>query len=421
MTPKPTLARIERALPAIIETFGTPCYVADEQGVLERGSDLRYAMRDVPGFQQFYAVKAWNNPENLKLQKAMGFGFDCSSVYEMNLMERIGAQGRFILTSNNSRSEWFDQANRLGGIINLDDVSLIKKVRDFPELICFRLNPGKRVSMPGVRLQSFGKPEEQKYGIMWEQLVPAYRKAKALGAKRFGLHMMIGSNCLDEEYFVNLLKLMLKACALLEKALGIRVEFVDIGGGFGIPYRPKDKGLNINRIGERFAGSLNEFKQLHGYAPALFTEMGRWMTGPFGVLALSAINRKDIYQTHIGLDAGMNALMRHGMYGAYHHVKVVGAERRRKFEIVNGVGQICENIDRLFTKRRLPVIRIGDVLLVMDVLAHGLAMVFKYNGTTAPPEVMLRTDGTAELIRRAETHDDLDATLQFEPKIIQAY
>lgn len=420
-TPAPVLARIERALPAILETFGTPCYIYDESGIIKRGYELKHAMRHVPGFQQFYAVKAWNNPENLKLHKALEFGFDCSSVYEMNLMERIGAQGRFILTSNNSRPEWFDQAIRLGGIINLDDVSLIKKVRDFPERICFRLNPGKRVSMPGIRLQSFGKPEEQKYGIMWEELVPAYRQAKACGAKRFGLHMMIGSNCLDEDYFVGLLQLMLKAAILLEKSLGICLEFVDIGGGFGIPYRPKDRALNIKRIGERFAEILAEFKRLHGYAPALFTEMGRWMTGPFGVLAVTAINRKDIYQTHIGLDAGMNALMRHGMYGSYHHIKVVGGERRRKYEVVNGVGQICENIDRVCTKRRLVVTRIGDRWIIQDVAAHSIVMVFKYNGTTAPPEVMLRMSGKAELIRRAETHDDLDATLNFKPKSVQAY
>ena len=420
-TPAPVLARIERALPAIIDEFGSPCYVYDEQGILERGLELKHAMRDVPGFQQFYAVKAWNNPENLKLQKAMMFGFDCSSVYEMNLMKKIGAQGRFILTSNNSRPEWFDQANRLGGIINLDDISLIPKVRDFPELICFRLNPGKRVKMPGVRLQSFGKPEEQKYGIMWEQLVPAYRKAKARGAKRFGLHMMIGSNCLDEDYFINLLLLMLVACALLEKSLGIRLEFVDIGGGFGIPYRPEDKALNINRIGERFAEILAKFKELYGYAPALYTEMGRWMTGPFGVLVGTVINRKDIYQTHIGLDVGMNGLMRHGMYGSYHHINIVGAERRRKFEVVNGVGQICENIDRVCTQRRLQVSRIGDRWIIQGVGAHGIVMVFHYNGTTTPPEVMVRMGGRAELIRRAETHDDLEATLNFKPKSIQAY
>ncbi|MBU6389991.1 diaminopimelate decarboxylase [Patescibacteria group bacterium] len=419
-TPKSSLARIERALPAILSEFGTPCYVYDEQGILERGAALKHYMRDVPGYRQWYAVKAWNNPANLRLQQSMGFGFDCSSMYEMHLMEQIGAQGRFILTSNNSRREWFDEANHLGGIINLDDISLIGKVREFPEMICFRLNPGRRIAGPRVGLQSFGKPWEQKYGIMWEELASAYSRAKACGARHFGIHMMIGSNCLEPDYFINVLRLILKAATIAERATGIPVDFADIGGGFGIPYRPKQRELDMAEVGERLAAVLAEFKHEHGYAPALWTEMGRWMTGPFGVLVASAINRKDIYQIHVGLDVGMNGLMRHGMYGSYHHAKVVGAERRQRKERVNLVGQICENIDRLATGRLLPVIRIGDTVLVQDAGAHGIVMCFNYNGTTRPQEVMLRQGGKeAELIRRAETIGDLDATLNHEPKTIR--
>lgn len=420
-TPTESLNRIKRALPAILDTFGTPCYVHDERGIEERGSALHHAMRHVEGFRQYYAVKAWNNPENLRLQQRMGFGFDCSSPYEMHLMERIGANYNFILTSNNSREEWFATANRLGGIINLDDVSLIKKVRDFPETICFRINPGRRMKTDNARLKSFGKPWEQKYGIMWEQIPSAYRQAKRRGAKRFGIHMMVGSNRLDEEYFAVLLRLLLKAVTIGEKATKTPFDFVDVGGGFGIAYRPKERELNMERIGERFAEILAEFKREHGYAPRLFTEMGRWMTGPFGVLVASAINRKDIYQTHIGLDVGMNGLMRHGMYGAYHEVEVVGASSRRRKERVNLVGQICEHIDRVATQRLLPMIRIGDTLLIQDVGAHGIVMVFRYNGTMAPPEVMLRWDGMAELIGRAVTFKDLDATYDFEPKSVKAF
>lgn len=417
-TPTPVLARIERALSAILEEFGTPCYVYDEQGIVERGLKLKRAMRDVPGFQQFYAVKAWNNPENLKLQKAMGFGFDCSSPYELELAKRVGASGEKVMfTSNNSRPEWFDQANRLDAITNLDDMSLIPKVRDFPELICFRLNPGKRRTGSSI----IGTPTEAKYGIMWEQMIPAFRAAKARGAKRFGLHTMICSNCRDESYLIATVVMLLQAIEKVGRALHVQFEFINMGGGFGIPYRPTDPTLNINRIGEHIARLLEDFKRRHGYAPKLFTEMGRWMTGPYGVLVTKVINRKEIYQTHVGVDVGMNGLMRHAIYGAYHHINVVGASKRRKQEVVNVVGQICENCDRLATQRRLPRTHEGDILLVQDAGAHGWVMCFNYNGTTRVQEVMLRLGGKAELIRRAETHDDLDATLHFEPKSVQAY
>ncbi len=416
-TPKASLARIERALPVILNTYGTPCYLYDEQGILERGLELKRAMRDVPGFQQFYAVKAWNNPENLRLQKQMGFGFDCSSPYEMDLMEWIGAQGRFILTSNNSRPEWFEQANRLGGIINLDDVSLIKKVRDFPELICFRLNPGKRRTGSSI----IGTPTEAKYGIMWEEMVSAYQQAWYRGARRFGMHTMICSNCRDEEYLVATVAMLLKAIEKVTRATGVTFEFINMGGGFGIPYKLIDKVLNINRIGERIAELIHDFERSHGYAPKLYTEMGRWMTGPYGVLVTKVINRKEIYQTHVGVDVGMNGLMRHAIYGAYHHITVPGVSARRRKERVNVVGQICENRDRLATQRLLPKTEEGDILLVQDAGAHGWVMCFNYNGTTRVQEVMLRKDGQAELIRRAETHHDLNATLEFKPKTAQAY
>lgn len=418
-TPKETLSRIEQALPAILDRFGTPCYVYDEAGIRERGQTLTRAMRHViPAFQQYYAVKAWNNPANLILQRVMGFGFDCSSPYELELAKRVGASGeRIMFTSNNSRSEWFDQANALGAIINLDDISLIPKVRDFPKLICFRLNPGKRRTGSSI----IGTPTEAKYGIMWEQMVSAYRKAKARGARRFGLHTMICSNCLDEGYLIATVTMLLQAIEKISKELHITFEFINMGGGFGIPYRPTDHSLNINRIGERIASLLDDFKRRHGYAPKLFTEMGRWMTGPYGVLVTKVINRKEIYQTHVGVDVGMNGLMRHGMYGAYHHIKVINAEHRRRKEVVNVVGQICENCDRLATQRKLPVTRLGDIIIVQDAGAHCIVMVFKYNGTTAPPEVMLHQNGVAELIRRADTHDDLDATLHYKQTIIKAY
>jgi diaminopimelate decarboxylase len=415
-TPLKSLARIKRALPKIISTFGTPFYIYDQQGILKRGDELKRAMYGVEGYRQYYAVKAWNNPANLRLQQSMGFGFDCSSPYEMDLVDDLGGRREFILTSNNSRPEWFDQCNSLGGILNLDDVSLIKKVREFPKLICFRLNPGKRKTGNSI----IGNPVEAKYGIMWEQLVPAYREAMKRGATYFCLHTMVCSNCLDENYLVDTVKMLLDAIEEVELKLGIKFDFINMGGGFGIPYKPTDKPLNINRIGERIAELMDGYRRKHGYTPKLFTEMGRWMTGPFGVLVTRVINRKEIYQTHVGVDVGMNGLMRHGIYGAYHHIEVVGGSRR-KTEVVNVVGQICENCDRLATQRCLPVTREGDTMLVQDVGAHGIVMVFRYNGTTAPAEFMLREDGMAEMIRRAETYTDLDATLRYQDLNIQAF
>ena len=421
--PRETLARIERALPAIQKNFGTPCFVYDEQGIIDRVSGLRYAMRDVYGYEQFYAVKAWPNPANLRLQHRTGSGFDCSSPYELHLMEMIGAFGsKIILTSNNSRQEWFDWTNRLGGIINLDDIRLIEKVRDFPGTISFRLNPGKRQSASG--LKTFSEPVKAKYGITWRQMIPAYRRALERGAKIFGLHTMVASNCRDEDYLVDNFVMGLEAAAEIEKALGIQLSFFNGGGGFGITYKPTDKTLNIRRIGERMAELQDKFRKEHGYVPRFFTEMGRWVTGPFGVLLVSAINRKDTYQIYIGVDAGMEALARPAFYDAYHHIWVFGADRTRGMQRVNITGSICENWDRLTAgtkdgRRLLPIIKMGEVLGVANCGAHARAMGFNYNGVTRPQEVMIRANGTAELIRRAETFADLDATLQFEKKIVQ--
>lgn len=409
-------ARLERALPTIRQKFGTPCFIYDAQSILDRGDELWHAMRHVYGFKQHYAVKAWNNPANLLLQKQRGFGFDCSSPYELHLMEKIGVRGPDIMfTSNNSLPEWFDWANRLGATINLDDVSLMRKVKDFPELICFRLNPGRRKSGTSI----IGEPVKAKYGITWDQLIPAYREARARGAKRFGLHMMVCSNCRDEDYLIDTERMGFEAIAEVEKALGIQFEFFNMGGGFGIPYKPSDKTLNINRIGERLAEVQDRFQLDHGYRPRLYTEMGRWMTGPFGVLAVEAINRKDIYEVHIGVNAGMEALARPALYGAYHHAEVWGAKNRRRFEKVNLVGSICENWDRLANGRNLPVIKMGDPILVGNCGAHAIVMGTHYNGKTGPQEVMIDTNETARLIRRAETLEDLDATLYFDEKVVK--
>jgi diaminopimelate decarboxylase len=256
---------------------------------------------------------------------------------------------------------------------------------------------------------------------MWEQLVPSYRTLMDRGVRQYGLHMMIASNCLDEDYLVDNVATLLKAIAEVEKALGIQFEFINPGGGYGIAYKLTDKDLNMIRIGERLAGLLASFRREYGYAPKLYTEMGRWMTGPYGVLVTRVINRKEIYHTYVGTDIGMEGLARPAFYNAYHRITVPGVSSRRGYEVVSVVGSICENWDRLATNRRLPRTEEGDVMLVQDAGAHAIVMCSHYNGKTLPQEVMLRMGGKLELIRRAETHDDLDATLHYEPKIIQAY
>lgn len=413
-----TSGRIMRALPQIVKHFGTPFHLYDYEGMVERGSELRTAMEPVgkiSGFKQHYAVKAWPNPANLKLQHNNGFGFDCSSPFELELASKAGARGEEIFfTSNNTQPEWFDQALELGAVINLDDISLIDKMPYMPELICFRINPGNLRRGTDI----IGDPIESKYGIMWEQMIKAYRKAKNRGAKRFGIHMMVASNSMNEDYIVDTARMLLIAIKEISRVLKIRFEFINIGGGFGTPYLPGVADLDVKKIGNLIARELTAFGASEGYVPKVYTELGRWMTGLFGVLVVKVINRKEIYQTHVGVDAGMEALMRHGIYKAYHHVTVFGAERRRKTEIVNVVGSICENCDRLATQIELPVTRFGDILLVHNTGAHGSAMCFNYNGKTRVKEVMLHHK-SADLIRRAETHDDLMEMYRFMRDVLR--
>ncbi|MEI8337597.1 MAG: diaminopimelate decarboxylase [bacterium] len=413
---KETSERLMRSLPLLVSHYGTPFGLYDYEGMLQRGLELKAAMKpvsDIIGFQQHYAVKAWPNPANLKLQHRNGFGFDCSSPFELELANGAGARGEEIFfTSNNTQPEWFDQALQLGAVINLDDISLIDKMPYMPELICFRINPGNLRVGTGI----IGKPIESKYGIMWEEMIKAYRKAKARGAKRFGIHMMVASNSMEEGYIVDTAKMLLTAIKEISCVLKIRFEFMNIGGGFGTPYLPGVADLDVVKIGRLIANELIAFSASEGYVPKLYTELGRWMTGPFGVLVVKVINRKNIYQTHIGVDAGMEAMARHAAYGAYHHVTKFRDSRdarSQEMEIVNIVGSICENCDRLATQIELPVTKMGDILIIHNTGAHGTAMCGNYNSKTRIKEVMIHRQG-AELIRRAETHDDLMAMYRFK-------
>lgn len=392
--------------------YGTPFHIYDEAGILETGERLKQAFAGIEGFREYFAVKALPNPRILELMKEMGFGFDCSSIPELIMSRHIGGRGEDIMfTSNNTSLEEFEAAAANGGcILNLDDISLIAKVPKFPELVCFRYNPGPRRTGNII----IGNPVEAKYGITHDQVVSAYKLALERGAKRFGLHTMVASNERDYTYIVETARMLLQISELVEKELGIRFEFLNIGGGLGIPYKPEDNALDLDSMAAEITALFNEFKGTHGYAPRMYMESGRWMTGPHGALITTAINHKNTYRNYIGVDSCMSALMRPALYGSYHHIEVIGKQDQPATEVYDVVGSLCENNDKFAIERSLPAIQEGDLLAIQDTGAHGYAMGFQYNGRLRPKELLLRVDGSVELIRRAETPEDYFQTLEFE-------
>ena len=409
--------RLYPRLDDIAAHFGTPFHIYDETGIRETGAALKTAFAGIPGFREYFAVKALPNPAILAIMADMGFGFDCSSVAELALGRRIGARGNDLMfTSNNTSPDEFADAMADGGsILNLDDISLIDKLPAMPETICFRYNPGPRRTGNAI----IGTPEEAKYGVSHDQLIEAYRIAKARGAKRFGLHTMLASNEREYTYMVQTAAMLLEQVERLSDALGIRFSFVNIGGGLGIPYRPEDSPLDLTAMAEAITGQFEDFSRRHGYMPRLYMESGRFMTGPHGVLITTAINRKEIYRTYVGVDASMSALMRPGIYGAYHHITVPGKSGDAG-QTVDVVGSLCENNDKFAIQRSLPVIADGDRLVIHDTGAHGHAMGFNYNGKLRPKELLLKADGAVHLIRREERLADYFATLAFTPDTLPA-
>lgn len=403
-------SRLGGSLEKIVEHYGTPFHIYDEKGIRETGKRLIDAFSDIPGFREYYAVKALPNPEILKIMGSMGFGFDCSSVAELQLSRGVGARGEDLMfTSNNTSQTDFSEAENNGGcVLNLDDISLIDKVPNMPELICFRYNPGDRRSGNAI----IGTPVEAKYGVSHDQLLDAYKKAKERGATRFGLHTMLASNELNYTYMVETARALLERVEWISTQLDITFEFINIGGGLGIPYKPEDEALDIDSMAKEITALFETFKEHNGYMPKLYVESGRYMTGPHGALITKAINRKEIYRTYVGVDACMSALMRPGMYDAYHHIDVLGKTGNE--EVVDVAGSLCENNDKFAQQRSLPHVEDGDLLIIHDTGAHGHAMGFTYNGKVRPKELLLKEDGTVELIRREETLEDLFATLDFE-------
>ncbi len=409
--------RLSPVLEKVADHFGTPFHIYDEAGIRETGRSVLEAFSGINGFREYYAVKALPNPRILEIMKSMGFGFDCSSIPELVLSRKVGSIGEELMfTSNNTTHEEFQVALSDGGcILNLDDITLVPKVPKMPELICFRYNPGPARTGNDI----IGNPVEAKYGISNEQVIDAFRSAQELGVKRFGLHTMLVSNELNYSYMVETARMLSDLAEKVTENLGIRFEFFNIGGGFGIPYRPEDKELDIFAMGKEIAECIDRFRERNGYAPAFHIESGRYMTGPHGVLVTRAINEKNTYRKYVGVDACASSLMRPGIYGAYHEITVHGKPDAPGGLPVDVVGALCENNDKFAIQRRLPEIEEGDLLIIHDTGAHGHSMGFNYNGRLRPKELLLKADGSIELIRREETIEDHFATLDFKENILK--
>lgn len=407
--------RIFPRLENIAEVFKTPFHIYDEKGIRKTCREVKNAFAGIEKFKEYFAVKALPNPYILKIMKDEGFGFDCSSIPELILAkQQTDKSDDIIFSSNNTTKEEFNWAfEGCGSIINLDDISLIEKLPKIPELICFRYNPGPDRTGNVI----IGNPVEAKYGLTKDQLLPAYKKMKELGSKRFGIHAMVASNELEESYIIETARMLLGLAENIGRELDIKFEFINIGGGMGIPYSPDQKQLDINIIGSEITKLFKDFKAANAYEPALTMESGRFMTGPHGILVAKVINKKDIYRKYVGLDASMPALMRPGMYSTYHHVEVLGKdESYPEKEVVDITGSLCENNDKFAVQRELPVLEENDIVIIEDTGAHGHAMGFSYNGRLRPKELILTQSNKVKLIRREETSKDYFATLEFKEK-----
>ncbi len=402
-------------LERITERFPTPFHIYDEKAIRENARELLRAFNWNPGFKEYFAVKATPNPLILKILKNEGFGTDCSSLPELILSEKAGIVGEEIMFSSNDTPAYeFKKARELGAIINLDDIShipFLEKICGIPEVISVRYNPGK------LREGSFimGNPESVKYGFTREHIFKGLSQLREKGARRFGVHTFIASNELNPDYFVDTADMLFDlALEILEK-LYIRLEFVNISGGIGIPYKPDEKKVDLVYVENQIHKKYDEkIKGTALHPLSLFMECGRLITGPYGYLVSRVLHKKEIYKTHIGLDACMANLMRPGMYGGYHHVTVAGKEDLAHDHIYDVTGSLCESIDRFAVDRALPEIEIGDLVVIHDTGAHGHSMGFNYNGKLRSSELLLRENKEVIEIRRAETVDDYFATLDLK-------
>ncbi|MCD8120215.1 MAG: diaminopimelate decarboxylase [Lachnospiraceae bacterium] len=403
-------------LKEIDKTYSTPYHIYDEAGMRKNAEELYSAFSWNPGYREYFAVKATPTPAILKLFKDCGCGLDCSSLTELMLAERIGITGdKIMFSSNATPAEEFVYAAKLGATINLDDfthIAFLKKVAGIPETICCRYNPG------GVFVLDNGimdHPADAKYGFTKEQMIEGFRILKQEGVKNFGIHSFLASNTVTNAYYPALARVLFELAVELKEKTGAHITFINLSGGIGIPYRPDQEKNDIFRIAEGVRQAYEEVLVPNGMGDvAIYTELGRYMTGPYGHLVTKAVHEKHIYKEYIGCDACAANLMRPAMYGAYHHITVMGKEDvpcDHKYDIT---GSLCENNDKFAIDRMLPKIEIGDFLVIHDTGAHGFSMGYNYNGRLRSAELLLKTDGSVEMIRRAETPEDYFATMIFQ-------
>ncbi len=405
-----TKAQIEK----IIEKYPTPFHIYDEADIRRRARALRAAFSWNAGFHEHYAVKACPNPAILQILKEEGCGTDCSSYAELMLSEAIGVTGHDLMfSSNDTPAEDFEYASRLGSLINLDDITLIDFLAEhggIPETICCRFNPGGEFRI-GTAIM--GNPADAKYGFTRAQLSTGMAKLKNMGVKRFGIHAFLSSCNTDNMYYPTLAKLLFTTARELHEELDIEIAFINLSGGIGIPYRPEDTATDIAFVGAKVREVYAEVFGNTDMRPAIFTELGRYMTGPAGYLVTRAIHHKDTYKHFIGTDACAANLIRPAMYGAYHHVSVLGKENAPLDHVYDITGSLCESNDRFAIDRALPEIDDGDLIVIHDTGAHGFSMGYNYNGKLRSAELLLCEDGSVRMIRRAETNKDYFATFDF--------
>lgn len=399
----------------IASRYATPFYLYDEKGIRETARRVNKAFSWNKGFKEYFAVKATPTPGILKILHEEGCGADCSSYTELLMADAVGFKGDEIMfSSNDTPAEDFQLARKLNATINLDDIThidFLERVADIPDTVCCRYNPGGHFAIANNIMDN---PGDAKYGMTREQLTEAYKRLMAKGVKHFGLHAFLASNTVTNDYYPELARILFKVAVELKEETGASIEFINLSGGVGIAYRPGQQQNDIMEIGEGVRRAYEEVLVPAGMGNVrLYTEMGRYMLAPYGALVSRVIHQKHIYKEYIGLDACAANLMRPAIYGAYHHITVIGKENApcdHKYDVTGG---LCENNDKFAIDRMLPEINIGDLVFIHDAGAHGFAMGYNYNGKLRSAELLLKEDGSVEMIRRAETPADYFATFDF--------
>ena len=400
----------------IVKTYPTPFHIYDEKGIRENARNLKKAFSWNKGFKEYFAVKATPNPYILKILKEEGCGTDCSSLTELMMSEACGITGENIMFSSNvTPAEEYVKARELGAIINLDDIThidFLKECAGIPEKISCRYNPG---GVFKVSNDIMDNPNDAKYGMTKAQMFEAFSRLKELGVKEFGIHSFLVSNTVTNDYYPMLATELFKLAAELKEKCGVHINFINLSGGVGVPYKPEQEPNDIFVIGEGVRKAFEEILVPNGMGDVnIFTELGRFMLAPYGHLVTKAIHEKHIYKEYIGVDACAANLMRPAMYGAYHHITVLGKEDDKEEFKYDVTGSLCENNDKFAIDRMLPHIDMGDYLVIHDTGAHGFAMGYNYNGRLRSAELLKKESGGIKLVRRAETPADYFATLDFK-------